>query len=67
MYISRHIRKSVLIRRNIASELCTAVVCQQFRKEPKKRQRRIMFKRNYSFFHHCLLFCRCVEFQKQLF
>ena len=52
-YISlpRHIRKDVLIRRNIASDLCgTAVSCQQFRKESKERQRRIMFERNYSFF-----------------
>ena len=31
IFLSRHIRKSVLIRRNIASELCdTAVGCQQF-------------------------------------
>ena len=26
-----------------------------------------MFERNYSFFHHCLLSCRCVMFQKQYF
>ena len=26
-----------------------------------------MFKRNYFFFHHCLLFCRCVMLQKQYF
>ena len=26
-----------------------------------------MFERNYSFFHHCLLSCRCVIFQKQYF
>ena len=24
-----------------------------------------MFEPNYSFFHHWLLFCRCVMFQKQ--
>ena len=48
-----------LIRRNIAPGLCdTAVGCQQFRKESRKRQRRIMFERNYSFFHHCVLFCQ---------
>ena len=43
----RHIRKGVLIRRNIASDLCyTAVGCQQFRKESRKRPKRIMFGRN---------------------
>ena len=25
-----------------------------------------MFKRNYSFLHHCLLFCRNVMFQKRI-
>ena len=25
-----------------------------------------MFKRNYSFLHHCLLFCRYVMFQKRI-
>ena len=52
-YISlpRHIGKGVLIRRINASDLCgTAVGCQQFRKESRKRPRRIMFKRNYSLF-----------------
>ena len=56
--LSRRIRKSVLIRRNIASDLChTAVGCQQFRKEWRKRPKRIMFGRNNSFFHHCVLSC----------
>ena len=58
IYLSRHIRKGVLIRRNIASDLCdTAVGCQQYRKKLRKRQRRIMFERTYSFFHHCVLPC----------
>ena len=56
--LSRHIRKDVLIRQNIASDLCdTAVGCQQFRKESRKRPKRIMFGRNYSFFHYCMLSC----------
>ena len=44
-YISlpRHIRKGMLIRRIIASHLCTAVGYQQFRKAWRKYQRRIMF------------------------
>ena len=25
-----------------------------------------MFKRNYSFLHHCVLFCRYVMFQKRI-
>ena len=50
MSLPRHIRKGVSVRRNIASDLCTAVGCQQFRKESKKHQRRVMFKRNYLFF-----------------
>ena len=65
--LPRHVCKNELIRRNIASDLCTAVGCQQFRKESRKRQKKIMFERNYFFFHHCLLFCRCVMFQKQYF
>ena len=36
MSLPRHIRKGVLIRRNIASHLFTAVGCQQFRKESRK-------------------------------
>ena len=56
IYLSRHIRKGVLIRRNIASDLCdTAVGCQQFRKKSRKRQRRIMFERTYSFIIVCCL------------
>ena len=62
--LSRHIRKGVLIRWNIASDLCdTAVGCQQFRKKSRKLQRRIMFGRNYFFFHHCVLSYHCVMFQ----
>ena len=58
IYLSRLIRKGVLIRRNIASDLCdTAVGCQQFRKKSIKRQGRIMFERTYSFFHHCVWPC----------
>ena len=59
-YISlpQHIRKGMLIRWILASDLCTAVGCQQFRKESTKCHRRIMFERNYSFFHYCLLSCR---------
>ena len=54
--LSRHIRKSVLIRRNIASDLHdTAVGCQQLRKESRKRPKRTKFERNYSFFQHCVL------------
>ena len=55
--LSQHIRKGMLIKRNIASDLRTTVDRQQCRKESKKRQRRIMFKRNYSFFQHCVLSC----------
>ena len=43
--ILRHIRKGVLIRRIITSHLCTAVGGQQFRKESKKIQSRIIFER----------------------
>ena len=67
MFLLRHIRKGVSIRRNIASDLCTAVGYQQIRKELKKHQRRVMFKHNYFFFHHCLLSCRCVMLQKLFF
>ena len=49
MSILRRIREGVLIRQNIASDLCTAVGCQQFHKELRKRSWRIMFERNYSF------------------
>ena len=51
--LSRHIRKSVLIRRIITSDLCTAVGWQQFRKESRKLQRRTMVERNHFFYHHC--------------
>ena len=54
MPLSRYIRKGVLIERNIGSDLCTTLGCQQFCKESRKRLRRIMFERNYSFFHHYL-------------
>ena len=33
--LRRHIRQGILIRRIITSDLCTAVVCQQFRKKSK--------------------------------
>ena len=50
IYLPRHIRKGVLIRRNIASDLSdTAVGCQQFRKKLRKRQRRIKFERTFLF------------------
>ena len=44
-YISlpRHICKGVLTRRIITLHLCTAVGCQKFCKESRKRQTRIMF------------------------
>ena len=51
--LPRHIRKGMLMRWIITSDLCKAVGCQQFRKESRKLQRRIMFERNYSFYHHC--------------
>ena len=41
----RHTRKGVLISRIIASRLCTAAGCQQFRKESRKLQTRIVLKR----------------------
>ena len=40
--LPRHIRKGMLIRRIIASHLCTAFGCQLFHIESRKRQRRIM-------------------------
>ena len=68
-YISlqRHIGQCMLKRRIIASDLCTAGGCQQFRKESRKRQRKIMFERNSSFFHHCLLSCRYHYVAKTVF
>ena len=58
IYLWLHIRKGVLLRQNIASDLCdTAVGCLKFRKKSRKRQRKIMLERTYSFFHHCGLPC----------
>ena len=58
IYLWRHIREGVLLRRNIAPDLHdTAVGCLQFRKKSRKRRRRIMFERTYCFFHHCVLPC----------
>ena len=51
--LPRRIRKGMLIRWIITSDLCTARDCQQFRKESRKPRSRIMFERNYSFYHHC--------------
>ena len=49
--IPLHIRKGVLIRRIIiGSHLCKAVVSQQFCKQSRKLQTRIMFENYYSFF-----------------
>ena len=45
--LPRHIRKGIMLM-IITSDLCTAAGCQQFRKESRKLQRRIMFERNYS-------------------
>ena len=64
MSLPRHIHKGVLIRRNIASDLHAAAVANNFAKKLRKRLRRKMFERNYSFFYHCLLSCGCVLFQK---
>ena len=49
MSLPRHIRKGVLIGQNIASHLCwqqLVATCRQFRKDSRKRQRKIMCKRN---------------------
>ena len=62
--IPRHNRKILLISRIFASHYCTAVGGQQFHKESRKLQTRIMFERYCSIFHYCLLFCRYVMFQK---
>ena len=68
MSLLRHIRKDVLIGRNIASHLCTGswlpAISQRIE---KKYQTRIMFERNYLFFPHRLLCYRCVIFSKQYF
>ena len=50
MSLPRHIRKGVLIKRNVPSDLCIAEGCQQFCKESRKLQRIIMFESNYFFF-----------------
>ena len=56
--LSRQVRKDMSIKRwIISSHLCTAVACQQFRKESRKFHARIMFERYYSFVHYCLLSC----------
>ena len=47
--LPRHIRNGMFIRMIITSDLCTAVGCQQFRKESRKLQRRITFERNLNF------------------
>ena len=67
MSLARHMRKGRLRRWIIASPLCRAVDCQQFCKESRKRQTKIMFERYYSIFCHRLLSCRYVSFQKQYF
>ena len=61
MSLPRLIRRNVLIRRNIASDLCTAVGCEQFCKESRKLQRIIMSERNYffSFIGCCLVVALC--------
>ena len=50
----------MLIRRTTASHLCTAVGCQQFCKELRKLQTRIISEHYYSFFQYCRLSCRYV-------
>ena len=64
--IPRHILKGVLIRRIIGSHLCTPVGGQQFYKESRKLQARIIFEHYYYFFHYCLLSCRNVMLQKSI-
>ena len=54
------------ITRIIESHLCTAVGGQQFYKELKKLQTRIIFEGHYSFFHDCLLSCSYVMAQKSI-
>ena len=58
--ITRHIRKGVLIRRIISSDLCTAVGSQHSYSESRKLRMRIIFERYYSFFYYCLLSYRYV-------
>ena len=64
--IPQPIRKGVLIRRMIWSHLCAAVGGQQFCKQSRKLQTRIMFENYYSFFHYCVLSCRYVMLQKSI-
>ena len=59
--LPRRIRKGVLIRRIIASHLCTAVGCRQLRKKT-----RILFEHYYSHFHHYLLLGRYVMFENSI-
>ena len=49
--LRRYIRKDRLITQINTSNLYTAVGCQQFREDSRKLQGRIMFERNYSFYH----------------
>ena len=66
--LPRHIREDMLQDGlYCVIDLCTEVGCQQFRKEPRKRQRRIVLELNYSFYYHCLLSCLYAMFQKQYF
>ena len=67
MTLPRRIRKGVLIGRNTASDLCTAVGCLEFCKKSSKHQRRSMFERNYSFFHHSLLSLSLRDVPKTVF
>ena len=67
MSLTRHIRKGVL-----KTEYCVTFIYSGWlpaipQRIEKKQQRRIMFERNYFFFHHWLLSCRGVLFQKQYF
>ena len=54
--LPRHIRKGVLIRWIITSDLCTAIGCQQFRTESRKLQRTIMFESivTHTLWKHCI-------------
>ena len=56
----------MLIRRIIASHLCTAASCQQFRKKIEKTSNENYILTYYSFFHYRLLSCRYVMFQKRI-
>ena len=67
--LPRHIREGLLIRRIIASHLCTSsglpVILQRIEKTSSKT--RIVFERYYSFFHQGRLSSSYVIFQKQYF